>query len=568
MPLDPTISLQGKVAAPAGGLDASNLGGLATALNSFNQNRLFQQSFAARQRAGELIAKSDPNDPESGFKAMLADPLVAGYYPEALSAYRQVQQAQTAIEGAQQTQAMEGMAGIIKGLPAVLANPSMWDGVIKANMATLSPAARARVIPGVESLRRSLTDGLPTDPALARSAFSNRLTGILYPTVPPDTIKAILGTPQQVDIGGGIQPGLTAPPQGMLDLTGRMVPGGSFLLSGPMLGKSLSPQLPSLGGVPIPVGGVHGTGQAGPAAASGGPTPSLVNTEFNPMPAGTPLYDPARDGSSPISGRGIANAPYQVGGLADQTKRLAEDFTGVGKTQFDNQNTALSQLRYMSSGYDTMAKGGGFLVPGTGAEFRQGFGKAVNTLSAIVNPGKPPPFDADKITSAEDFIKQTNLLGTSVLTTMLGNQREAAQTIHKFTQSVPGISNTYLGGKLLVDTYAAAAERGIDQRNFENSWLSDPRNGGSLIGADEAFNKQYPATAYAEKVLAKHGLNEKGFTSFGALENAVRNGLLPPDKAAEIAKQQKLRPAATSPAPAAPNPATGLGPMLPAPAGP
>lgn len=243
----------------------TTVGKFAGIQNTLNQNRLFQQTFAAKQRAGEILAGSDPSDPESGIRGLMSDPLTAPFAGEIINNIRGAQKTLLDIQGEQQGQAQSGLAAFMKSLPAVAADPTQWKGIVNANMATLSPTARARVAPAIESLRQSLTDDLPDDPVQAKAVFNNRLGGLMTAGgVTPEGIKAIYGTPTTVDTGGGIHPGLQLPPQ----------LGGGFAPSGAPLGKTLAPQIitPELGpeGVPTPTV-VGGEGSSNPLAVGGTP---------------------------------------------------------------------------------------------------------------------------------------------------------------------------------------------------------------------------------------------------------------------------------------------------------
>ncbi len=549
MPVEPDISLGVKTPAPnASGNPLEMLGQLAQIRNALNQNQLFQQTFAARQKAGELLANSDPNDPMGGLKVAMADPDVAAFAPDRLQARLTAEQTLTHIQGEQQAQAQTGFAGFAKALPAVLSDPTQWPAVVNSQMALASPAARARMAPAIESIRQGLVDNLPSDPGAARTVFNNRLAGQLYAALGPaavDVLSGTLGKPILPSTGGALQPALALPPQ----------LGGGVQLAGPAIPLTLSPQTVNLpGGVPMPIVGAYGTNENAPNP-SGGPAAQIqdVTSPLTPAPVGSPLYDPRRDGTSPSLGKAIGGLNVLSSSQTQANTVLQNEFNGPGLREFNNQNNALGMLQYMDNAYNTLVKGGGFQVPGTAANFRLQFSKAVNTLAQMT--GSKPPFDATKTASAEDFIKQTNLLGTGILTTMLGNQREAAQTISKFMQSVPGIENTYMGGKLLIDTYRGALQRGIDYRNFLNTWQSNPANQGSLVGASEAFNKAYPAEKYADQILAKHGMTEHGFTSPETIRNAVREGYLTPDEAKSIAiKQFGAQPAGAASSTSAPPP--------------
>jgi len=214
---------------------------------------------------------------------------------------------------------------------------------------------------------------------------------------------------------------------------------------------------------------------------------------------------------------------------------LQKEFSDSGLRAFNNATATLGSLNYMTQDLDALAKAGGLLQPGTGAAWRTAVAKGINTMAEMA--GLKDVFDPKAVSAIDAFNKETNRMGLTVLTTMLGNQREAAQTINNITtKAVPGIDNTFMGGKLVIESLKATTQRAIDQRNWENAWQA--RNQGNLNGADEAFNAAHPAQDYANAVLARFGMTPKGFASPAALKAAVANGFMTPKQAAGIGREQ------------------------------
>lgn len=285
MPVDPEISLaplQPGWGQPLGGGGQNFLGAIGTYAdiqNRLNQNRLFQQTFAARQRAGEIMAGS--SDTESAIKNLMADPLVAPFAGETINYLRESNLALIQAQGAQQTQAREGYDAVIKSLPTVMADPSRWDSVVSANLVTLSPSARARVEPAIGSLRDALFDDLPKDPNLARTIFNQRLSGVLIGGgITPDQIKGILGTPYQLNRGGVTEFGVQAPPQ----LGGAAIPANT---------RSMT-LAPTITDIPLSTGATAKVIVGGGGNDLGGGTPGASS----PRP---PVRSPAGSGSAAIS---------------------------------------------------------------------------------------------------------------------------------------------------------------------------------------------------------------------------------------------------------------------------
>lgn len=572
MPLDPSISLNvagggGPNAPPlssgmlnAGSNPLSLMSGIAglqrtqaeTAnLASQNQNitnqaQLFAQQWAGRQQAGKIIAASP--DLDSAFHNLASDPDVMAGYPQALNDIRQVQSTIATIgktntevqnlranigktnvetQGLQAGQNRDAFSGWLKAATGALADPSTLPTLTGAQLAGMPPGLRAQVAPMIQSASHALLDGLPDDSAQAKTVFNNRLVGQLMGAgVTPDSTNQILGTPATRNVGNAIQSGVTQPPQ----FGGGFVPSNSLLMGAP-------PAYHDINGLPV----------AAPAIAGGGGLALPVNaTQTSPVANnvagdGKPLVDSsgaAGGAASPAVGRGTGLggvnilSPIQM----DQAKALATDYSGPGLRAFQSSQQALGSLTYMDAAFDNMVKAGGMLVPGAAAGFRTELGKFVNTIAQVT--GKSPPFDPSAVASVEDINKETKRMGAMVTTQFFGGSHEAAQTIQNMTSSVPSIDNTYLGGKVITDGIRAQLQRVIDQRNFENQWQADPRNQGSLVGADEEFNAQHPAEDYAKQVLGKYGLGANGFTSPEAVGKAVQSGYLTRTQARTILSSQ------------------------------
>lgn len=551
MPVDPNISLGVSVAQPSSilsGNPLTSLEGFADVQNKLNTNKLFQQTFSAKQKAGEIIASSP--DLDTAAQRMQQDPEVAPFAGEILNNYRQLELTnqqilgqKTTIQGQLQDQAKHGYDTVLQGLPAVLDNPSeaTWEGAINSRLKLLPKPIRDLVAPVIGDYKKSLLDGIPTnpdgtftDPAAASAEVKKRaFAGGLSVGITPDTLRGVTGTSATRNTGDQILSGVEAPPQA----------GGGFTSSGNPLAVGTPPSYGDIGGGtvgarPALPGNALGAQsapqpqqptQAGPQAAG------QVTQDAVPTPPSGKLF-PLSNMVSPTTGaKGLSGinvlSPVQQKAALD----LQDKFSGDDLRAFNNANATQGLLVEMDRDFDTMARGGGFLVPGAAARFRTDIARFANTLSQMTN-SKEAPFPADKISAIENFSKDTNRLGFTYVTTALGAQREAAQTINKAIEAVPGMDNTYLGGKLLIGSIHAATQRVIDQRNFENIWQQ--KNQGNLTGAAEAFNKAFPAEDYAKQVMDKFGLSQKGFTSPDAVAQAVKQGYLTKQQATDILYSQ------------------------------
>lgn len=529
--VDASIPLSGSMTAkapapppPVGGLEA--LGSIADTMGKMNQLRLFQQTFHAKQKMGQILSTAP--DTESGWETIMRDPEVAPFAGEALGQWRAAQLAFTQQQGEQQKQAQDAYRGFVLSLPRLLQDPGQWNSAVTGALATTPEAVRGRVSDSMEALRAGLLDHLPSDPVAARRELNKRISAALV-TLPGglDSIKGVLGTPETKDTGGALVPGVVAPPQG--GISGEAP--GQFTGTPPVVKKTLAPQV--LPGTPAIIGGAHGTGGGG-EAPEGADEPVTLGMAGN----GKPLtYDPRVDGRSPKVGSGAAGLNVLSPAQEKASEELMKVWTTDGARAASNAQTTMALLEEMDHDFDVMQRNGGFNIPGAAAKLRATISTYANTL-AQMTPDKKPPFDPAKIAAIENLTKDTKRLGLSVLTTMLGNQREAAETINNITAAVPNIENTYLGGKLLIASIRAATQRAIDQRQFENAWQQDPKNQGSLLGADVAFNKKFPATEYASKVLDEFGLDRTGFKSPPDVIAARNKGWLTQKQAQTIMEKE------------------------------
>jgi hypothetical protein len=188
----------------------------------------------------------------------------------------------------------------------------------------------------------------------------------------------------------------------------------------------------------------------------------------------------------------------------------------------------------MEEDLDKAAAGGSFTQPGAFGSARADVAKTLNTFAGMA--GIKLPFDPETIASTEDLYKQTQRLGAQVTQNLAPGGHNAASTISNLTKAVPGLDNTYLGAKLLITGYKQLLQRDVDYHDFQTQWLADHNN--TLVGSDVAFNKAHPPQEYAKQAYDSMGMTEKGFKSPQNLRDAVKQGWLKPQEAANIAKQQ------------------------------
>jgi uncharacterized protein YidB (DUF937 family) len=217
------LQQQGQGAAnPLGAMDA-----FAGLQQKFNLIKLFQQEFAAKQRAGEIFATSP--DPETAMRQIMQDKVAAPFAPAIVSSIRQGNLALTQLQGEQQNQAKSAWEGVLQTLPALAGDPDpkRFDSLMAGKMKLMSPAARERVQEALPSIRESIYGGLPDDPEAAKGQMGQRIMGLAMSAgvtpehfmaangmVPPQVMTTPVGPsgqPQTRIIGG--PQGLGAGPQ-------------------------------------------------------------------------------------------------------------------------------------------------------------------------------------------------------------------------------------------------------------------------------------------------------------------------------------------------------------------
>jgi hypothetical protein len=224
--------------APASPL--ATVGAFANIQNALNQNRLFQQTFAARQQAGEIMAQSP--DLETGLSNLMRSP-AAPFMGEFLNQVRSSQLAQAQYQGAIQGQARDIMGDFGKGLLPLISDPGQWSSIVQSKLAQTAPEARGAVAEAMNNTRTALMDGLQNMPPSQQISELNKRVAAwaLASGQNPDAIYAAMGTvPPQIiqrQVGGGATQPVVV---GGLAGAGPQPAGGGGLgqLSPPTLTKS------------------------------------------------------------------------------------------------------------------------------------------------------------------------------------------------------------------------------------------------------------------------------------------------------------------------------------------
>ncbi len=564
MPVDPTISLGvtgGKEGPATPGFQPSNPLSLINGITELQTRQLAlqtaRQTFAAKQKIGKIMAGA--GSVTEGLAQAAQDPDVQAWVPDVAQTIQQTQNIAQQYKGQVQGQTADAFQHVGSLLLGGLVDPASVERNLPLVLNNIPDRGiRETVRQSAEHAIQGLSVGMKpnsnNDPAVAQAnkdIYTKNLTAAGLATGTLDAMSKLGGTAGTVTApGGALQPTITAPTL-PAPVSGNAP--GSTRLAGPPVAQGLQPTLSAPGNLPVNEGqgGQRwtGTDAGNPLAPAPRPStaPASTSASASEEPSSAPPSQTAGDGSPLIPSGYKLQAPGKkagvVGGVpigpaAVISQKLAESFGGEERAAYNNAGPSLALLDEMDRNFDNMSKDGGFMTPGSFGELRAKTAKMLNTIAQA--NGAVPPFDPSKVASAEDILKGTQRMGPAVLQTLLGQQREAAETIKNMNEKgVPGIENSPLGAKLLISSIAQATKRQMDLYEFKNALA--PGNGGDLTGADAAFNKLHPATGYIDKALKEFGLTKDGFRDVGALETAVRNGYLTPSMAAAQAKKQGFK---------------------------
>ena len=528
-----------------------------------NQNKLFQQEFAAKQAIGQIMSAAPSID--EGLKQVTQSPYSAFAGP-AVAAYRGAEQAQSAIalqntqrQGALMEQYQKGAANVAGALLPAMADPAKMFDKQAAQALSIYPKEMQPTIKGyLDSVKQAVFAGIdPKDPG-AQEQMRARLAGQLTGVVP---MEQLYGTTVNTDVGTGTQISRIPPawhpdqkPQVIATVPkGRL---GTVNQETGLVERSLSPEelANPTGAAPVgaPVGALGPQGAASPAGnALGVPAPA------SPAAQAPAAAAPAASAGSPyrfaggqitpdmiqpsVTGTGL-NAysgqvvPAPTKQQKDQEQKLSEEYTGAGASRAESARQALSQLTIAKADIDQMIKDG--IKPGTGTPMLVELIKAGNRFAELTGSD----MKLSETASAEDAMKQLGRLSLSSAKTLINNPQIAAESLQKAIEANPSLSNSELGLKLVLSGVQSDLQRELDKREFLTQWKNDPRNQGLLGNAEESFNKRFPPEKYAETVLKEHGMilknGELRFASPEALVQAVRDGSLTPDQAKAIRARQ------------------------------
>ena len=520
-----------------------------------NQNKLFQQEFAAKQAIGQIMSAAPSID--EGLKQVTQSPYSAFAGP-AVAAYRGAEQAQSAIalqntqrQGALMEQYQKGAANVTAALLPAMADPAKMFDKQAAQALSIYPKEMQPTIKGyLDSVKQAVFTGIdPKDPG-AQEQMRARLAGKLTGIVP---MEQLYGTTVNTDVGTATQISRIPPtwnPDQTLKVIATVPKGrlGTVNQETGLVERSLSPDE-----LANPTGALGPQRPASPAGNALGVPPPAAPAAQAPVAAPAPAsaagspYRFAGEQITPdmiqasVTGTGL-NAysglvvPAPTKQQKDQEQKLSEEYTGAGASRAESARQALGQLTIAKTDIDQMIKDG--IKPGTGTPMLVELIKAGNRFAELTGSD----MKLSETASAEDAMKQLGRLSLSSAKTLINNPQIAAESLQKAIEANPSLSNSELGLKLVLSGVQSDLQRELDKREFLTQWKNDPRNQGLLGNAEESFNKRFPPEKYAETVLKEHGMilknGELRFASPEALVQAVRDGSLTPDQAKAIRARQ------------------------------
>lgn len=586
--IDPTISLGVKTpeqASPLSGINSllpfASVGANLANVGSEVQTRNIANAQALRGMLGQNAlaeaarASIDPATGQLDFNKYsnlaMTNPLSAGVAAAQMASVRQMQLAQLQATEVRQKMIHSAMGDIFTSVAANARTPNNIPRAISTQLAAQPDLVREAIGPAVSQyFGDTLTSDLPDDPTEAANTIKQRVMPLAVQFLGKDANELINGRPETIDSGDALHMGMRDLFTGQFRETAVQPKGLPPQLAEPtktLFGGVNRGSPASDGRIPISVGGVPPAPFAAPGATpttqlqlmpgSGGgaavqpSAPPAASTPLQPNSApaamtwtGKPLDAGLTHDPSIIPGKfDISGSPllYQQNAAEPANEDLAKGLTEVGPLGkgFKDATSVVQQLTNMRSALGTLGAKG-FLAPGALGQYRNEFAKAVNSFAGVFDDPwlASLGFDASKVGAGEDIIKTTTPMAISALTTMLGNQREAALTIQNMMKAVPGLDNSPFGAQLLTNVVESASRRVIDQYNFTRDW--GVANKGIYLGAQKAFNDANPPEDYAQTALNRMGIDPATgkFQSPVAIHHALDQHWITPEQAIAIAKLQ------------------------------
>lgn len=174
----------------------------------------------------------------------------------------------------------------------------------------------------------------------------------------------------------------------------------------------------------------------------------------------------------------------------------SETIEGLKQARTEYQGAASAQTQLEEMKHDLAAiDDSAWTAPGTGFQSRVQWAKTINT--AFQGLGVEPPIDTTAVAAGEDLNKLSTRLGFDLSKTLGSN--EAATVVNQAVSAVPGGYNSPEGARRIIAGIEAANQRKMDYYQFLQDWSA--KSGGSILGADEHFNRVNPPEKYANAAL-------------------------------------------------------------------
>jgi hypothetical protein len=238
-----------------------------------------------------------------------------------------------------------------------------------------------------------------------------------------------------------------------------------------------------------------------PRPAQPGQTPGAPQGAQPPSAAGTTTSTEASPPANPFTPRLM---PTSGGFTSSVTPGSLEMQKGAGEAyedarkKYEGAQDVKRQVAIMENNFREL-NSANWSTAGTGAEARLNMAKAANSIfSALGVKGEKLPFDPDKVASWESLTKESLRLGFA-LSRSLG-AREAMQVVQSAIKANPGIQNTPLGARMVMNAIRESAQRDTDYYRFATQYGTQR---GHLVGADIEFNKVNPPELYGRRAIVQ-----------------------------------------------------------------
>lgn len=520
MAVDPEISLGLKpLASPFSSNPLETLGSIQGLQAQQNQLKMFGQTFAARQKAGQIIASAPTL--AAGLDAASKDPDVMGFAGDVYNVAREAQLAQTRVAGETQEQGLKGYGVFTKALPSTLTNPDSFGPNASTALSLTSPAARGSVDAAIRNVHDALTTGLPDDPTARAAELSKRIvaTSVGAGGIPADQLHAIIGTNTTQDLGDVKTSGVQAPPQGAPAMLGGAAAGSYTPTS--QLSLGLPPTLASTtdksgvvtpnivsggrgGPLPNPLTGGATEVAPGPLDTADGPQISLPTGGRNPLapqlppvpkvlldqlqtPQGgkapTPTPAPAGTSIVPLTtgGPSLAQQNYttnRIKDLTDQQNDLDHAVT-TGNTLVQNLGEARDALKDFKpgGGADTYAKLASVL---------QGVGFPQSVVDKVGN---------GNVGSSQEFQKLMVNTTNAQIKQQVGGSIRGQQEFDTFQKNNPNIQTDPRAIDKIFNFWTKVYQRNAAEQTQQNQFL---KSGGDITDWPSEWQKRSKALGFID----------------------------------------------------------------------